>query len=151
MLGVVVFLRDAGKITLTRRVISVIITPSDRVNKVRKWGGSRLTIRSDIIRGHLEPIILSLFLEKDRYGYEVSKEISERTMERFQIKEATLYAVFQRLESKELIESYYGDITHGGKRKYYRITSLGKAYLKELVLEWKETKTIIDLFMEGLS
>ncbi len=107
-------------------------------------------IRSDIIRGHLDSIILGLILEKDQYGYEISKEISIRTNDRFRIKEATLYAVFQRLHRKELIESYYGDITHGGKRKYYRITPLGKAYLKEIAREWNETKEIIDLFMEGL-
>ncbi|WP_099156651.1 PadR family transcriptional regulator [Virgibacillus ndiopensis] len=108
-------------------------------------------IRSDIIRGHLDSIILRLILEKDRYGYEISKEISSRTDNRFQIKEATLYAVFQRLEKKELIESYFGKVSKGGKRKYYGITSLGKAYLKETVAEWEETKEIIDLFMEGLN
>lgn len=106
-------------------------------------------IRSDIIRGHLDAIILHLISEKDQYGYEISKEISRRTHDRFQIKEATLYAVFQRLRRKELIESYYGDFTHGGKRKYYRITILGKAYLKELIREWKETKEVIDLLLEG--
>lgn len=108
-------------------------------------------IRSDIIRGHLDSIILRLIMEKDRYGYEISKEISRRTDERFQIKEATLYAVFQRLEKKELIESYYGSESKGGKRKYYRITTLGKAFLKETVEEWKETKEIIDIFMEGFN
>ena len=107
-------------------------------------------IRSDIIRGHLDSIILRLIFEEDRYGYEISKEISSRTNNRFQIKEATLYAVFQRLEKNELIESYYGSISKGGKRKYYRITLLGKAFLKETAAEWKETKEIIDLFMEGL-
>ncbi|MGE7842776.1 PadR family transcriptional regulator [Lysinibacillus sp. NPDC093712] len=107
-------------------------------------------VRSDIIRGHLDSIILRLILEKDRYGYEISQEISVRTNNRFQIKEATLYAVFQRLEKKEVIEAYYGDVSHGGKRKYYRITPLGKAYLSELVKEWAEVKEIIDLFMEGL-
>nr|WP_295975694.1 helix-turn-helix transcriptional regulator [uncultured Bacillus sp.] len=105
-------------------------------------------IRSDIIRGHLDAIILRLILEKDRYGYEISKEISLRTENRFQIKEATLYAVFQRLEKKELIESYYGSVSRGGKRKYYRITTLGKAFFKETVEEWKKTKEIINLFME---
>lgn len=105
-------------------------------------------IRSDIIRGHLDSIILRLISEKDQYGYEISKQISLRTDDRFQIKEATLYAVFQRLEKKELIESYLGNKSHGGKRKYYRITSLGKAYFKETMREWKETKEIIDLFME---
>ena len=99
-----------------------------------------------MIRGHLDSIILRLVLEKDRYGYEISKEISLRTDQRFQIKEATLYAVFQRLEKKELIQSYYGSESRGGKRKYYSITTLGKAYLKETVKEWQETKEIINLF-----
>lgn len=107
-------------------------------------------LSSDIIRGHLEAIILRLIYEKDRYGYEISKEISSRTNEEFQIKEATLYAVFQRLEKKELIQSYLGSESLGGKRRYYRITTLGTAYLKEEISEWKQTKEIIDIFMEGL-
>lgn len=61
-------------------------------------------VRSDIIRGHLDSIILRLISEKDRYGYEISQEISLRTNNRFQIKEATLYAVFQRLEKKKLLK-----------------------------------------------
>lgn len=107
-------------------------------------------ISSDIIRGHLDSIILRLIFEKDRYGYEISKEISKRTQEKFQIKEATLYAVFQRLEKKELIESYEGDVSFGGRRRYYRITKLGKAFLREEIEEWREAKDIIDIFMEGI-
>ena len=107
-------------------------------------------ISSDIIRGHLDAVILRLVIEKDRYGYEISKEISARTDNQFGIKEATLYAVFQRLEKKELIESYKGEQTHGGVRKYYTITTLGKAYYSEKVKEWQTTKKVIDTFMEGL-
>ena len=106
-------------------------------------------INSDVIRGHLDAIILRLISEKDRYGYEISKEISSRTNDEFQIKEATLYAVFQRLEKKELIESYLGDVSFGSKRRYYRITKLGRAYLAEEVRDWRKTKEIIDIFMEG--
>lgn len=105
-------------------------------------------ISSDIIRGHLDAIILRLILEKDRYGYEISKEISRRTMDQFQIKEATLYAVFQRLEKKELITSYEGDISLGGRRRYYSITPLGRAFFHEEVEDWRKTKEIIDIFME---
>lgn len=65
-------------------------------------------VRSDIIRGHLDSIILRLILEKDRYGYEISQEISLRTNNRFQIKEATLYAVFQRLEKRKLLKPTLG-------------------------------------------
>ena len=105
-------------------------------------------ISSDIIRGHLDSIILRLIMEKDRYGYEISKEISRRTEDRFQIKEATLYAVFQRLEKKELIRSYEGDVSLGSRRRYYTITNLGRAYFHEEVEEWRRTKEIIDIFME---
>ena len=105
-------------------------------------------ISSDIIRGHLDAIILKLIIEKDRYGYEISKEISSRTNNQFEIKEATLYAVFQRLEKNEYIVSYSGQITHGRKRKYYKVTALGREYFEEKASEWEITKEIINLFME---
>ncbi len=106
-------------------------------------------LSSDNIRGHLDAIILKLIIEKDRYGYEISKEITKRTNNQFEIKEATLYAVFQRLERNEYIVSYSGQITHGRKRKYYKVTALGREYFDEKAEEWKETKEIINLFMEA--
>ncbi|HEX3027679.1 MAG TPA: PadR family transcriptional regulator [Clostridia bacterium] len=105
-------------------------------------------LSSDIIRGHLDAIVLRLVEEKDRYGYEISKEIESRTTGRFQIKEATLYAVFQRLEKKELLKSYTGSVTFGSKRRYYTITELGRVYLKEETQQWREAKELIDIFME---
>jgi PadR family transcriptional regulator PadR len=105
-------------------------------------------INSDVLRGHLDAIILSLLQEKDRYGYEISKEISQRTADRFQIKEATLYAVFQRLEKRDLIKSYEGDVSFGGKRRYYTITSPGREFLRAERESWQTTKEIIDILME---
>jgi PadR family transcriptional regulator, regulatory protein PadR len=107
-------------------------------------------ISSDIIRGHLDAIILRLIYEKDRYGYEISREISQRTQDRFQIKEATLYAVFQRLEKRGFIRSYEGGVSLGSKRRYYAITPKGQATLVEGVGEWKMVKEIIDIFLEDL-
>lgn len=131
------------------RIILLLLYDAEH-NPVEYFEWGELMLSSDIIRGHLESIILRLIWEKDRYGYEISKEISARTQQQFQIKEATLYAVFQRLEKKELIESYYGDVSNGGKRRYYRITNLGKAFLKEEIEEWRRTKEIINIFMGEL-
>ena len=107
-------------------------------------------ISSDIIRGHLDAIILRLIFEKDCYGYEIANEIASRTNGEFKIKEASMYAVFQRLVKKELIESYLGDVSHGSRRRYYRITTLGKAYLKEEIRNWYSARAIIDIFMESM-
>lgn len=106
-------------------------------------------ISSDIIRGHIESVILKLIIEEDRYGYEISNCITERTDGLFNIKEATLYSVVGRLEKKELIASYMGTKTHGGKRKYYKITPLGNAYYKQKKEEWEELKHILDKLLEG--
>lgn len=106
-------------------------------------------ISSDIIRGHLDAILLCLIGEKDRYGYEISREISSRTQDRFQIKEATLYAVFQRLEKRGFIRSYEGGVSLGSKRRYYAITPAGRQYLAEGRQEWHTVKEIIDIFLEG--
>jgi PadR family transcriptional regulator, regulatory protein PadR len=107
-------------------------------------------INSDIIRGHLDAIILRLIYEKDTYGYEISNEIAKRTNKKFEIKEATLYAVFQRLVKRELIETYLGDVSLGSRRRYYRITEAGKEYLREEIHTWQDAREIIDIFMEDL-
>lgn len=65
--------------------------------KLRKGGGS-VSITSDILRGHTETIILSLLLKQDSYGYKINKEILARTDRRYELKEATLYSAFKRLE-----------------------------------------------------
>jgi len=100
-------------------------------------------ISSDVIRGHIDTIILKLLLEKDMYGYELANEIKQRTQNKFDIREATLYAVVQRLEARELISSYMGEKSLGRKRRYYRITSLGKAYYREMIEEWRLLREIM--------
>lgn len=115
-----------------------------------KSGGVFL-INSNLIRGHLEIVILKLIQEKDRYGYEIANCIKERTNDQFTIKEATLYSIVNRLAKNGLITSYFGEKTHGKKRRYYKITVLGKAYFKEKQQEWVELKHIIDTLLEDES
>ncbi len=97
---------------------------------------------------HMEAILLRLISEHDRYGYELFNEISTRTDQKLEIKEATLYAVLQRLQKQELISSYQGEVSNGSKRRYYHITTNGKTVLEREMAEWQEMKKIINLFLE---
>lgn len=104
-------------------------------------------ISSDVIRGYNDTIILSLLLEKDSYGYEISKNIRQITKERYIIKETTLYSAFNRLERNNYITSYYGSATQGKRRTYYRITEAGKKYYREKCEEWELTMDVVNHFI----
>lgn len=102
-----------------------------------------MNINSDLIRGHIDTIILNLFVQGDKYGYEIAKIISTQTNGEYEINEATLYSSLKRLERDNSISSYWGDETQGGRRKYYRITEEGKKILEQNKLNWEFTKNII--------
>lgn len=107
-------------------------------------------ISSDVIRGYNDTIILSLLLEGDSYGYEISKNIRLITDEQYIIKETTLYSSFNRLEKNGYIESYYGEETMGKRRTYFKITPEGIAYYKEKCDEWEVTKEVVNKFIKEL-
>ena len=83
-----------------------------------------MSIASDLIRGSTEIIILAHLINKDSYGYEINKSISEKTNSAYELKEATLYTAFRRLEDTGMITSYWGDENSGARRRYYKITEV---------------------------
>lgn len=103
-----------------------------------------MSITSDILRGHTETIILANLLEHDSYGYQINKEIMLKTDNSYELKEATLYSAFRRLEQAGYIRTYWGDETTGARRRYYSITDLGKTAYREYKNEWEEAKQMID-------
>lgn len=105
-------------------------------------------ISSDAIRGYTDIMLLFLLLEKDSYGYELSKDIRLLTDEQYIIKETTLYSAFTRLEKNGYIESFPGTETQGKRRTYYRITQTGRNYYKEKCDEWELTKIVVGKFIK---
>lgn len=104
-----------------------------------------MLIASDIIRGHTDTIILCHLAEKDSYGYEINKAIQEKTDNQYELKEATLYTAFRRLEQANLITSYWGDeATGGARRRYYSITKMGYAMYEQNKEDWEKAKILID-------
>lgn len=103
-----------------------------------------MSIASDLIRGHTDTIILANLLDGDSYGYKINKAIKEKTNGEYELKEATLYTAFKRLEKSGDISSYWGDENSGARRRYYTITNSGKQTYKTLKDEWETAKTLID-------
>lgn len=106
-----------------------------------------MPITAELIRGHTETIILAHLLPRDSYGYEINKGIQDRSGGRYELKEATLYGAFRRLEEAGSIQSYWGDEQTGARRRYYRITTEGRNVYARNRAEWLETRQLIDLLL----
>ncbi|GHV07232.1 PadR family transcriptional regulator [Clostridia bacterium] len=107
-----------------------------------------MPITADLIRGHTETIILTHVSRHDSYGYEVNKSIYEKSQGKYELKEATLYGAFRRLEEAGCIESFWGDETTGARRRYYRITDSGRKTLSDNLKEWRDAKALIDVLVQ---
>ena len=102
------------------------------------------TVNTELIRGHVDTIILNSLAERDRYGYEILDIISDLSEGRYEIKQPTLYSCLKRLEKQGFIDSYYGDESNGGRRRYYKLTDKGRETLEQDQREWEFSRTIIN-------
>jgi len=108
-----------------------------------------MSITSDLIRGHTDTIILARLMIADNYGYEINKSIQQTTGGKYEMKEATLYTAFRRMEEAGCIVSYWGNEQTGARRRYYSITDAGRDTYKSRIVEWEAAKTMIDKLIEA--
>ena len=103
-----------------------------------------MAITADLLRGHTDTIILRQLMNGDSYGYSINRVIQQITNGEYELKEATLYTAFRRLEQNGFIVSYWGDENTGARRRYYHITSAGRAYYENLLSDWEASLAIIE-------
>ena len=104
-------------------------------------------ISSDLIRGHIDTIILYSLTESDKFAQQISDFIDERSEKKYQINQATLYSSLKRLETLKFVTSYRYDCDEGGRRKFFKITDIGKDFVKENLNNWSYSRVIIDKLM----
>lgn len=91
-----------------------------------------MKIDKGLIGGSTVLLVLSLLNETDMYGYEIIKELEQRSDETFKFKEGSLYPVLHKMENNGFVKSYTAKGDTGKNRKYYHITTRG---IKQLTLE----------------
>ncbi len=101
-------------------------------------------ISSDLIRGHINTIILRSLYDGDKYGYEIIAEIERKSHGQYSMKQPSLYSALKRLESQGFITSYWGGSVGGGRRKYFSLTEDGRAISERNQSEWEYSRTVID-------
>lgn len=109
---------------------------------------TRKKIGSDIIRGHIDTMILRLLKQNDCYGYQIYKLVLERSGGLYELKEPSMYASLRRLEKQGVIASYWGDEeSQGGRRRYYKLLPPGEELYEKSREEWEFAKKVLDLLI----
>ncbi|MBE7090028.1 MAG: PadR family transcriptional regulator [Clostridiales bacterium] len=104
-------------------------------------------ISSDLIRGHVDTIILHALLDGDKFPQQISELVEKKSDGKYELNQATLYSSLKRLETLKFVQSYWHD-TIGGRRKYYKLTDLGKETVDANLSNWSYSRAIIDKLMD---
>lgn len=105
-------------------------------------------ISSDLIRGHIDTIILYTLTNGDKFAEQISDTICEKSENAYKINQATLYSALKRLENLKLVNSYQRDAVGGGRRKFFSLTQSGKDTVENNLSSWSYSRSIIDKLVD---
>ncbi len=103
---------------------------------------------AELLRGTLQTIILKVFKDNGKmYGYEITQLVRELSGDRIQLTEVALYPALHKLEGEGLVKTEV--ITIGKRvRKYYVLTTEGKALAKDRVFEFVDFIKTMSLVLQ---
>lgn len=82
--------------------------------------------------GFMSLLLLSFIDEKPRYGYELIKEIENKSGEYWKPGQGTIYGALERLDEEGLLEEVDKQEGEDNNRQYYGLTEEGREELDEL-------------------
>lgn len=94
-----------------------------------------------------EEVLLRCLYDRDLYGLEISRLIREETGNTTKYQSESLYPTLKKMEQKGWVTPRWGDEMEGVRRKYYRITSVGKTVIENRQL-FLNRLAIVDVSLE---
>jgi PadR family transcriptional regulator PadR len=108
-----------------------------------------MKFESQLLKGIAPAVVLEILSRGQMYGYELSQAIEQRSGDILTLGKGTLYPLLYNLEARKLIKGKWETAGSGRKRRYYSITSKGKAQLAKQKQELRELTAGLDLVFGG--
>jgi len=90
----------------------------------------------ELLRGHLDSLLLAVLAERPAHGYAVIESLRERSAGAFDLAEGTVYPALHRLERDGLLHSSWSS-EPGRPRRVYAITRSGSRALSGHQGTWR--------------
>ena len=108
--------------------------------------------QKELSTGTVSLVLLAVLARSDEplYGYQIAKRLEQAGDPLLAGKQSALYPVLRNLSAAGLAESHVEPSVTGPPRRYYRITTAGRAVLAEWVASWRTTRDSVDSVLQGL-
>src|SRR5215469_17025941 len=93
-------------------------------------------LAKELVAASTEPLILSLLVNGESYGYALIQEVKRLSEDKIEWTDGMLYPVLHRMEARGWIKSRWGEAENGRKRKYYSLKRDGRKALQEQRQQW---------------
>src|SRR5262249_36469901 len=88
-------------------------------------------------KGTAEIVVLSLLENEPRHGYELARQIEERSGGALTFNFPSLYATLYKLEERKWVQGRWVEKPGRRRRRYYKITAEGREVLRAQRREWR--------------
>jgi PadR family transcriptional regulator, regulatory protein PadR len=105
-------------------------------------------MKSDLLQGTLDMLILKALARGPMHGYAVVRWIQQTTDDALRIEEGSLYPALHRLEKRRWISSNWGVSENNRKAKYYKLTAVGRKQLAAQLSSWQRLSEAITKVMQ---
>ncbi|MCW2783590.1 MAG: transcriptional regulator, PadR-like family [Marmoricola sp.] len=105
---------------------------------------------TNLIRGHLEGLLLAVLVDDPGHGYELGQRLALRSGGQLGVPEGSLYPALQRLERLGLVGSSWSSV-EGRRRRVYALTAAGRRHASEAARDWVVFSTAVGQVLDGLA
>ena len=94
-------------------------------------------MEGEMLKGHLDMIVLAALSSGPAHGYAVIQAIQRRSGGAFELPEGTIYPALHRLEHAGLLSSHWTTAESGRRRRVYALTKRGTRTLADQRAIWQ--------------
>src|SRR3954454_24623789 len=98
---------------------------------------------ADLIRAHLDGLLLAVLAEAPGHGYELGQRLTQRSGGALGVPEGSLYPALHRLQRGGPLESS-GSRGDGRRRRVYRLTRSGRRAATQSREEWRSFSVAVE-------
>ena len=106
-----------------------------------------MSLSSELARGTVTPIVLSLLSQRPMHGYDIVKTVNQRAQGVLEFKEGTLYPLLHKLQGQRLLKASWETGPTGKPRKVYSLTATGLRRLEESREQWSALRGAVDALL----